>query len=128
MEQAEAVVTVIGSKRVVARPLSQLSAVAADTTAPLIINSTPLGMIPDTASSIWPDDLPFPLHAVLYDLVYNPIETKLIRQAQAAGCQVLNGLGMLIHQGAEAFRLWTGQQPELAVMRQAVWEYIHGKV
>ena len=127
MEQAGAVVAAIGFERLVARPLSQLSAIVADTTAPLIINSTPLGMTPDTDNTIWPDDLPFPLHAVLYDLVYNPVETKLMRQAQAAGCQVMNGLGMLIHQGAEAFRLWTGQQPDLAVMRQAVWRYIHGK-
>jgi shikimate dehydrogenase len=63
----------------------------------------------------------------VYDLVYNPIETKLMRQAQAAGCRVMNGLGMLIHQGAEAFRLWTGQKPELRVMREAVWRYIQGK-
>jgi shikimate dehydrogenase len=127
IEQAEAVVTAIGSEQVMAWPLSELSAIPAGTTAPLIINSTPLGMTPDINNSIWPDDFPFPPHAIVYDLVYNPIETKLMRQAQAAGCRVMNGLGMLIHQGAEAFRLWTGQQPDLTVMREAVWRTIHGK-
>ena len=127
IDQAEAVVAAIGSERVVARPLSQLPFIAAGTTAPLIINSTPLGMTPDINKTIWPDDLPFPLDAILYDLVYNPLETELMRQAQAAGCRVMNGLGMLIHQGAEAFRLWTGQQPDLTVMREAVWRTIHGK-
>ena len=127
IEQAEAVAAAIGSEQVMARPLSQLPVIAAGTTAPLIINSTPLGMTPDINNSIWPDDLPFPPQAIVYDLVYNPPETKLMRQAQAGGCQAIHGLGMLIHQGAEAFRLWTGQKPELRVMREAVWRYIQGK-
>ena len=127
IEQAEAVAAAIGSEQVMARPLSQLPVIAAGTTAPLIINSTPLGMTPDINNSIWPDDLPFPHQAVVYDLVYNPPETQLMRQAQAGGCQAIHGLGMLIHQGAEAFRLWTGQKPELRVMREAVWRYIQGK-
>jgi shikimate dehydrogenase len=52
--------------------------------------------------------------------VYNPAETKLMRQARTANCQAFNGLGMLLRQGAQAFERWTGVMPDLAVMRQAV--------
>ena len=127
MKQAAEVVNAIGSSRLTAAPLSDLAKVAANMTAPLIVNSTPLGTMPNVNSSVWPDELPFPPQAILYDLVYNPRETKLMQQAQAAGCQAINGLGMLIHQGAEAFRLWTGQQPDVAVMHDTIWRRIYGK-
>ena len=127
LEQAQAVVRALPSGELLAAPLAQLSTVIAQTNGPLIVNSTPLGMTPNVDSSVWPDGLPFPSYAVLYDLVYNPMETKLMQQAQAAGCQAINGLGMLIHQGAEAFRLWTGQQPDVDVMREAVWRQLYDK-
>jgi shikimate 5-dehydrogenase len=59
------------------------------------------------------------LHGVrlAYDLVYNPIETVFLREARAAGCDTLTGIEMLIAQGAEQFRLWTGQSPDANVMR-----------
>ena len=127
LEQAQAVVKDLPSGELTAAPLTLLSTLIAQTTRPLIVNSTPLGMAPNRDSSVWPDDLPFPHHAILYDLVYNPIETKLMQQAQAAGCQAINGLGMLIHQGAEAFRLWTGLHPDVEVMREAVWRQLYDK-
>jgi shikimate dehydrogenase len=71
-------------------------------------------MSPYEAASPWPDGRP--RRAFVYDLVYNPRETKLMRQARAAGCRTANGLGMLVHQGAQAFRLWTGREPDLKVM------------
>ncbi len=74
----------------------------------LIVNTTPLGMTPHVAASPWPDGLPFPPDVLVYDLVYNPPQTKLMRDAAAAGCRTSNGLGMLIHQGLQAFQLWTG--------------------
>jgi shikimate dehydrogenase len=97
--------------------LARLGEAATAVTAPLIINTTPLGMAPHAASSAWPADLPFPPGAFAYDLVYNPGVTRFMRQAQAAGCRAANGLGMLLHQGAQAFKLWTGQEPDLAVMQ-----------
>lgn len=103
-----------------ATSLSQLSEVAANTPAPLIINSTPLGMTPNEANTPWPDEVPFPPNAIVYDLVYNPRRTRLIQQAESAGCLAINGLGMLVQQGAKAFALWTGQQPDSAVMRRAI--------
>ncbi len=100
--------------------ISNLPAIASRSNAPLIVNTTPLGMTPNVQSSVWPDDCPFSPNAVVYDLVYNPAETKLMRQARAAGVRAENGLGMLIYQGVEAFRLWTGVMPDPAVMRTAI--------
>ncbi|MGB1250766.1 MAG: shikimate dehydrogenase [Candidatus Promineifilaceae bacterium] len=91
-----------------------------ETSAPLIVNTTPLGMTPKVEMSPWPHDLPFPVGAFVYDLVYTPSNTKLMRQAQAAGCDASNGLGMLLRQGATAFELWTGVAPDLDVMRVAL--------
>lgn len=85
----------------------------------LILNTTPLGMTPNVATSPWLDGTPFPPTAFVYDLVYNPAETLLVRQARAAGLRATTGLGMLIEQGALAFELWTGTTAPRAVMRTA---------
>jgi shikimate dehydrogenase len=101
------------------RPLTELPHATAQTESPLIVNTTPLGMVPHPERSIWPDDLPFPAGSFIYDLVYNPAQTRLMTQAQRSHCRASNGLGMLLHQGAQAFLLWTGHRPDLAVMAQA---------
>lgn len=103
-----------------ANALTYLSSLAAGLKAPLIVNTTPVGMTPHVESSIWPDGLPLPDDSFVYDLVYNPLETRLMRQAKAAGCQASNGLGMLIQQGALAFKLWMGQNPNIQVMKEAL--------
>ncbi len=56
-------------------------------------------------------DLPFPHQALIYDLVYNPRETKLVKDACAAGLSATTGLGMLIEQAALSFEIWTGRKP-----------------
>lgn len=104
-----------------ARPLAALEAITPHCTTPLIVNTTPLGMTPHETESIWPHNLPFPDGSFVYDLVYNPRQTKLMQQAQAADCGAANGLGMLVQQGARAFEIWIGQSPNLAVM-QSVWQ------
>jgi shikimate dehydrogenase len=85
----------------------------------LIVNATPLGMWPEVDISPWIEGVPFPAHALLFDLVYNPRETLLMRQARAGGARAVDGLRMLVHQGAEAFELWTGVQPPVEVMYAA---------
>jgi shikimate dehydrogenase len=85
----------------------------------LLVNATPLGMCPHVESSPWPEDLPLPPHLTVFDLVYHPRRTRLLAKAHAAGARTIGGLEMLVHQGALAFELWTGQQPPLAVMRAA---------
>lgn len=85
----------------------------------LIVNTTPVGMWPHTAESPWPEDLPFPSTALVYDLIYRPQETRLLRQAAEAGCATQDGLEMLVMQGAASFAMWTGRPAPLEVMRTA---------
>lgn len=87
----------------------------------LIVNATPLGMAPQVYASAWPSGVPFPPGALVYDLVYNPHETALVRAARAAGLPARTGLGMLIEQAALAFERWTG----ITAPRQAMWESVH---
>ncbi|HUE99130.1 MAG TPA: shikimate dehydrogenase [Anaerolineales bacterium] len=77
----------------------------------LIVNTTPVGMAPNIDRSPWPENIPFPPHASVYDLVYNPRETKLVRDACLQGLSATTGLGMLIEQAALAFEIWTGKNP-----------------
>lgn len=86
----------------------------------LIVNCTPVGMAPNIDKSPWPIDHGFLANAFVYDLVYNPAETMLLKQANNAGCRVSNGLGMLVRQGALAFQLWTGKNPDLKIMASAI--------
>jgi shikimate dehydrogenase len=85
----------------------------------LMINTTTVGMWPHADASIWPDDRPLPAHLAVCDLVYRPLETKLLRQARASGALAVDGLGMLIAQGALSFEMWTGEWPPEEVMRAA---------
>jgi len=67
-----------------------------------------------------------PSGALVYDLVYNPPETPLLREAKRAGAHTINGLAMLVYQGALSFRLWTGQEAPLEVMMKAAREAVEG--
>jgi len=77
----------------------------------LIVNATPVGMFPDVDRSPWPEGLPFPPQAAVYDLVYNPRETFFARQAERAGLPARTGLGMLVEQARLSFEIWTGRLP-----------------
>jgi shikimate dehydrogenase len=86
----------------------------------LIVNTTPVGTFPNINETPWIDGLAFPKAAVLYDLTYNPRETKLVKQARAAGLRASTGMGMLVEQAALAFQLWTGQDIPRSLMLGAV--------
>jgi shikimate dehydrogenase len=88
----------------------------------LIVNATPLGMALLEERCPWPDELAFPSRAAVYDLVYQPRETVLIRRARAAGLPAENGLGMLLEQAALSFELWTGRKVPLDVLKNALEE------
>jgi shikimate dehydrogenase len=88
----------------------------------LIINTTPLGMVPDNNRSPWPE-MPFPPQAVIYDLVYNPRETKLVKDARAQGLSAFTGMGMLVEQAALSFEIWTGFSPTRSVLFEAINQY-----
>lgn len=88
----------------------------------LIVNATPLGMGSLADASPWFEAPAFPKKALVYDLVYNPAETLLMRQARAAGLQAANGLGMLLEQAALSFACWTGIHPALEILSGALEE------
>lgn len=88
----------------------------------LLVNTTPIGMWPQEDASPWPSTLPIPAHWTVFDLIYNPVETRLLARAAAAGARAIGGLAMLVHQGALAFELWTGQSPPTDVMMAAAME------
>ncbi|MFN2134934.1 MAG: shikimate dehydrogenase [Candidatus Promineifilaceae bacterium] len=121
LEQAQLLVRELGlTTGVTARSLEQLESIAAASQAPLVVNTTPLGMSPASDLSVWPAWLPFPRGTFAYDLVYNPPGTRFMALAKGAGCGTSNGLGMLLRQGAAAFALWTGLEPSLSAMANAL--------
>jgi len=81
-------------------------------------------MWPQAGESLWPDGRPIPPHLAVFDLVYNPPATRLLKQARASGARPIGGLEMLVRQGALAFELWTGQSPPVKVMRAAARQAI----
>mgnify|MGYP001823300100 CR=1 FL=1 len=83
----------------------------------LLVNATSAGMWPHIEVSPWPEGLPLPSRWTVYDLVFNPMETRFLAQARAAGATVVGGLGMLVWQGAAAFEMWTGEGPEKRIAR-----------
>jgi len=89
--------------------------------AQVLINATPVGMEPQT------DNIPIDpnflsRYQVVMDIVYRPLETRLLQEARSRGCQVIDGLRMLIHQGAAQFELWTGQPAPVEVMARAAYD------
>ncbi len=96
-------------------PLEEIKDIQAD----LLIQTTPVGMYPRHEQCIIsPDALKKAL--VVMDIIYNPLETKLLTMARDRGCLTINGLSMFIHQGAEQFKLWTGFEAPISAMTHAV--------
>ena len=96
-------------------PLAETISARADA----LVNATSLGMAPQQ------ELLPIAKEAlanfkVVMDIVYAPLTTRLLQEARQAGCQTINGLAMLLYQGAAQFELWTGQQAPVEVMRQSL--------
>lgn len=95
--------------------LARIGRVKAD----CLINTTPVGMYPLT------DSFPLPRAALsnfrwVMDVIYNPLQTRLLSEAESAGCGILSGLDMFVHQGAEQINFWTGKEPPRALMREVV--------
>lgn len=96
-------------------PAGELAAVRADA----LVNTTSVGMAPNI------DEMPIPpecllRYSVVMDIVYAPLATRLLREASHKGCRTIDGLQMLLHQGAAQFKIWTGMEPPLKVMRTAL--------
>lgn len=98
-------------------PLSEIEGAHGD----CLVNTTPVGMYPQG------DAMPVPEHVLtrfkaVADVIYNPLKTKLLAEAEAAGCVTASGFEMFLFQGAEQFRIWTGIEPPLEFMRNLVLE------
>ncbi len=87
----------------------------------ILINCTTLGMHPNTEGTIATAEDMHP-DLTVFDIVYNPLETRLLKEAKKAGAKAVTGEMMLIYQGAEAFKIWTGVEPPIDVMKKAVLE------
>lgn len=87
--------------------------------ADLLVNTTPLGMSPKINECPILEKTKLNKNLLVYDLIYNPSETKLLKLAKAAGCRICSGLGMLVRQGALAFTIFTGEEPPIDAMWSA---------
>lgn len=89
----------------------------------VVVNATSIGLGDATAR------VPLSINTldpsmIVADVIFNPPATRLVREAADRGCQVLDGLGMLVNQGVIAFKIWTGADPDVPVMREALEEYL----
>ena len=130
-ERAQALVSDLGDLHewpgsMCALPFTPKTLVEAGHTADLLVNATTVGMWPHADGSIWPESVSIPAHLAVFDLVYNPLETRLLRQARESGAHPIGGLEMLVRQGALALELWTGEPAPVSVMRAAAQEALKG--
>jgi shikimate dehydrogenase len=120
VERAQALAVAVGGHNTVAIPLTSEAIGDALPGASVLINTTSVGMHPNS------DEMPpVPAEALtselfVSDLIYNPAETRLLALARSRGCRTQNGIEMLVRQGAIAFQHWTGIEPPVDVMREAV--------
>lgn len=82
----------------------------------LIVNCTPVGTYPNVEASPWVTGVPFPRGVAVYDMIYRPAETRLMQMAEEHGGRGIGGLGMLVRQGAESFKVWTQREAPIGVM------------
>jgi len=98
-------------------PLSEISKLKADG----LINTTSVGMYPDILKSPVPKNV-LKSYKYVMDVIYNPLNTKLLKDAAAQGCRVFSGADMFVHQGEQQLRLWTKKEPPVALMKKMVLE------
>lgn len=97
-----------------------------DSSIEIILNATSAGLHPTDPLPIDTDAFPLTRADGVYDMIYRPAETPLLAAARLAGCRVANGLGMLLHQGAAALDLWSGQTAPRDLMRAALEKEVYG--
>jgi shikimate dehydrogenase len=134
-ERANALVTDLSrhpgaAQKLRALPLTPETLIESARAASLLVQATTVGMWPTVDASIWPGKVPIPSHLTVFDLVYNPLETRLLRLARQSGARAIDGLGMLVRQGALSFDMWTNQGLDIdeiaALMRAAAQEALAG--
>jgi shikimate dehydrogenase len=103
-----------------------LERVASDAT--LIVNATGEGTWPDADHSPWPDEIPFPPNALVFDLVTWPNESRFLRQARASGARTVGGQSLLVSEVATTFERWTGQPAPIEAMWQVARDAMMGRL
>jgi shikimate dehydrogenase/3-dehydroquinate dehydratase type I len=96
-------------------PLCEAGKIEAD----CLINATPVGMYPQKNKSPMKTETLAGYKCVM-DVIYNPLKTKLLADAEKQGCKILSGIDMFVNQGAEQLRLWTGKEPPFALMKKII--------
>jgi len=96
-------------------------------TVDLLVNATSLGLKQDDALPLDEKHYSLSKAGAVYDMIYRPAETPLLKAAKAAGCRVSNGLGMLLYQGAKALEIWSGSPAPVANMREALEKNVYGQ-
>ncbi len=104
-------------------PLSQIDSVSE---ADIVINATVLGMSPYDNETVI-DSRRLHTNQIVYDIVYNPLETRFLREAKERGCQVIPGYEMLLLQGVAQFELWTGKTAPVQIMETVLKNRLQGK-
>jgi shikimate dehydrogenase len=94
--------------------------------ADILINCTSVGMFPNAGISIVPKEL-LRKDLTVMDIVYNPIETKLLSDAKDVGAKVISGVDMLVHQAALSFKLWTGEEAPIGLMRKTAIQFLESE-
>jgi shikimate dehydrogenase len=110
-----------------ALPLNEGSLAGALEITNILVNTTSAGMSPRV------DDTPVPAKLLkkelaVFDIVYNPVQTRLLREAEAAGARTINGVDMLVWQGAQAFTLWTGRDAPVEIMKREAMRALRHEV
>jgi shikimate dehydrogenase len=85
----------------------------------VVVNATPVGMFPHCDASLIPKRL-FEKNHVVFDMVYNPVKTKLVRDAESCGARTISGIEMFLHQATKSFEIWTGIMPEIESARKVI--------
>ena len=98
-------------------PLTEIGEIKGD----CLINTTPVGMFPDMEKSPASREVLQNFRWVM-DIIYNPLKTKILKDAEEAGCSTITGVSMFVHQGAEQIKIWTGLQPPIDFMKKTVLE------
>jgi shikimate dehydrogenase/3-dehydroquinate dehydratase type I len=96
--------------------LTEIGRIKAD----CLINTTPVGMYPKDKSPV--KALALGGYKYVMDVIYNPLKTKLLKDAEKQGCHIFSGADMFVNQGAEQIRLWTGKEPPRALMKKVILE------
>jgi len=109
--------------RLRALPLTTETLVESARSADLLVNAAPVGVAPHTQDTVWPESIALPPHLTVFDLVHSPPNTRLLHLAREAGARTIDGLSMLVRQGALSLAMWTEvdlEEEEIrALMRSA---------